>query len=211
MGDFDNFPAVVFQYSSRFPDDELMTEDSFTENIGFEVIHLKTKSGNIFYSLEWAVPTFIGVQILRPYFESILKEAGKEHYEILKKVLKRGLLLGKKHPVTVVNEYGTVKSTFSNSISFSYMTKDEKSLKILFNTVENVNDWENYMLDIVELISDNIENYPMDKLSNMLMPFSEKKYSDTIFLIRDQKTGEIRLKDRSMMLDEYKNKNDKDE
>lgn len=211
MGDFDNYPAVVFQYSAKFPDEELRNEDSFSENIGFEVLHMKTKSADIYNSLEWAVPTLIVVQILRPYFEAILKEAGKEHYEILKKVLKRALKLGKKHHVNIVNQYGVVNSDFSNSISFSYMTKDEKSLKILFNNVEGIKEWENYMLDIVELLSDNIENYPMDKLTTMLKPFADLKYSEKIFLSRDHKTGGIALKDSVMMLNDHKINEGEDE
>lgn len=40
-----------------------------------------------FAGLEWLVPTAVIVYITKPYFESFLNEAGRDHYQVLKKAL----------------------------------------------------------------------------------------------------------------------------
>ena len=46
----------------------------------------RSKSGP-FAGIEWLLPTAIMVIIAKPYFDSFLREAGKDHYHILKKNL----------------------------------------------------------------------------------------------------------------------------
>lgn len=40
-------------------------------------------------ALEWFLPTAIVAYIAKPYFESFLSEMGKDHYEVIKKALKK--------------------------------------------------------------------------------------------------------------------------
>lgn len=42
-----------------------------------------------FAGLEWFLPTAIIVYIAKPYFESFLTEAGRDHYQLLKKALSK--------------------------------------------------------------------------------------------------------------------------
>lgn len=61
----------------------------------------RPKSGP-FAGLEWLVPTALMVIIAKPYFDSFLSEAGKDHYHILKKAIVRlgNRFLGKNAPQT---------------------------------------------------------------------------------------------------------------
>lgn len=42
-------------------------------------------SGVPFYGIEWLMPTVVLAYVAKPYFESFLKEMGKDHYDLLKK------------------------------------------------------------------------------------------------------------------------------
>ena len=42
-------------------------------------------SGEAFAGIEWLMPTIVLAYVAKPYFESFLKEMGKDHYDLLKK------------------------------------------------------------------------------------------------------------------------------
>lgn len=87
-----------------------------------------------FASLEWLVPTAVVVIIAKPYFESFLSEAGKDHYLILKKALvKLGQkFLGKDAPKTkLVHTPGKARSgTLRFSLVFSVYGEIAPSLSL---------------------------------------------------------------------------------
>lgn len=47
--------------------------------------HEARPSGVPFAGMEWLMPTALLAYVAKPYFESFLKEMGKDHYELLKK------------------------------------------------------------------------------------------------------------------------------
>lgn len=74
----------------------LLHEDQITEVFlqGFEesitapglIFKRETRpSGVHFAGIEWLMPTAVLVYVAKPYFESFLKEMGKDHYDLLKK------------------------------------------------------------------------------------------------------------------------------
>ena len=61
----------------------MLTEEFIEDKIrGFNSSHLNLKVQKVekdaWIAFEWVVPTAFGVYILKPYFDSFLKEAGKD-------------------------------------------------------------------------------------------------------------------------------------
>jgi hypothetical protein len=75
---------IGFSYQEDIPK-QFMSD--LIDTISVDGLFLKSESHkpNIFATMEWAIPTMIIAYIAKPYFESFLKEAGKDHYQLLKK------------------------------------------------------------------------------------------------------------------------------
>tara|TARA_B100001063_G_scaffold238043_1_gene259769 strand:+ start:547 stop:1173 length:627 start_codon:yes stop_codon:yes gene_type:complete len=92
-------------------------------------------------SLDWLIPTAFGLYILKPYFDEFLKEAGKDHYKILKSAISEKIIpkfLQKNAPLKIrrVTSGGVYKEnyfsgSFSISSSIFYIDKNIE-LKLLF-------------------------------------------------------------------------------
>jgi hypothetical protein len=54
-----------------------------------ELLVQSRHSGMAFAAIEWLMPTAIVVYLAKPYFESFLKEMGKDHYVLVKDGLKK--------------------------------------------------------------------------------------------------------------------------
>ena len=86
-------------------------------------------------SLETILPTFVAVYLLRPYFEGFLKEAGKDHYAILKKALKNtwNRLFNRNDDfrVALLTSSGEVKLEYSLLFSILAETRSGQKVKLL--------------------------------------------------------------------------------
>ena len=90
-------------------------------------------------AMEWLLPTAAFVYLAKPYFESFLKEAGKDHYTLLKAGLTRlgSRLLDKKTPqVTMFHSDGKAKPSQEFSLTYSVLAELEGgvSAKLLIKT-----------------------------------------------------------------------------
>lgn len=98
-----------------------------------------------FATLEWLAPTAVVAYIAKPYFETFLKEMGKDHYALLKKGLKNlgARLLGKNVPrVQVIYTPGKIADTESvYSLTFSVVAaaNERSRIKLLLqNTLSEI-------------------------------------------------------------------------
>ena len=87
-------PDVVFVFPETFSDEKINEEIS---SVRFSKLDLRIlKRGNEAYNgFEWIIPTAFAAYILKPYFDSFLSEAEKDHYKILKASLKKLIEKGK--------------------------------------------------------------------------------------------------------------------
>ena len=80
-------PHVGVSYAEDFADGSF---DEFLDAIRCEGLdarcEMRPKDG-AFAGLEWLLPTAIVVFVTKAYFEEFLKEAGKDHYQLLKRAL----------------------------------------------------------------------------------------------------------------------------
>ena len=93
----------------------------------------RSKSGP-FAGIEWLLPTAIMVIIAKPYFDSFLREAGEDHYHILKKELvKLGQkFLGNNAPTTtlIYTKGKALSSTPKYSLVFSVYGEIKHGLRL---------------------------------------------------------------------------------
>jgi hypothetical protein len=106
---------------------------------GLEISHEARPMPGPFMAVEWLVPTAAFVYLSKPYFEAFLKEAGKDHYTLLKNGLSRlgARLLGKGAPqVTLYHSGGKAKSSQQYSLTYSIVAEleDGISAKLLMQT-----------------------------------------------------------------------------
>lgn len=149
------------------------TPDSYTQDLlenlnaaGMTVAIRKHPSVRMYASLEWAVPTAMVIWVLKPYFESFLKEAGKDHYPMLKGWLKRRVNEARFKFSVFSLSGGRIRreEERSRAISLLVQTKSGQVIKLLFNENLKKEDWDqaiDYLLDFV------IENYEKESGSRL--------------------------------------------
>lgn len=120
--------------------------------------------------LEWALPTIVGVYILKPYFDGFLKEMSKEHYGILKKWLNKtaiSLRAIKVHSVTATESPLKNKSenTQSKVFSITSISNTGEHLKFLFDDKLSDEDWQTGIELLLELLKEHFSNGVDDKLT----------------------------------------------
>ena len=163
------------------------------------------KRGNGAYNgFEWIIPTAFGAYILKPYFDAFLSEAGKDHYDILKKSLKTLIKKGKQFETKVVasdqspdklsNSY-----TQSLTVSIEFQTIDNRHIKLLFDNNLSLQDWNKGLENFIQLISENYESYPNDKLTERIKELNTKE-NRIIYVLINPVTRELELFDDMKLL-----------
>ena len=198
-------PDIGIIYPDYFPEDfgEIVTSDIANEKLN---LYIKREEPRIWNSVEWAIPGLIAAYILKPYFESFLKEAGKDHYQLLKKCLNKLLKLNKDAPVeTVVSDLSPKKvdknNTQSKAISVHIELKDNRKIKLLFDNQLDIEDWTNAMERILDKVLNHYEAYPEDELTLELEPL-EKDPRFQIFGKIDAETKEWEFLDLNRLVEE---------
>jgi len=111
----------------------------FTDTVRADRLELRVQSrpsGVPFAAIEWLMPTAVVAYLAKPYFESFLKEMGKDHYGLLKDGLKKlyARVAGPKAPeVTLVSTAGKVDKEQPYSLFFSVIVEgpDGNRFKLL--------------------------------------------------------------------------------
>ena len=115
-------PHLVLLHADNIPAEYV---GDFTDTVRADRLELLVQSrpaGVPYAGIEWLMPTAIVAYLAKPYFESFLKEMGKDHYVLLKNGLKKiySRVAGPKAPnVTLVSSAGKVAKEQSYSLFFS--------------------------------------------------------------------------------------------
>lgn len=110
-----------------------------------------------FAAVEWLMPTAVVAYLARPYFESFLKEMGKDHYELLKEGLKRLYIrtAGPKAPeVSLVSTVGKVSPEQPYSLFFSIVAQgpEKTQFKLLIQRPITQSDYEAAVSSFLDFI-----------------------------------------------------------
>lgn len=201
---------LVFTYPEGFPQ-EIIDNDISQVNGKDLKIHITKQENETYAAMEWIVPTFFATYILKPYFDSFLQEAGKDHYELLKNACKKMLAKGK---VTQVQLISASKSTqklsekYSQSLAVSILmeTKTNRQIKLLFDNNLELSDWENAVDEFSTYILEHYQNFPNDQLSDQIKDLSPKLYY-TIYVKINPNSKKLEFHDDNTLMLEVKNLN----
>lgn len=189
---------IHLTYPDSFPDSFGETVTSDITHDGLHII-LKREEPKVWSSVEWMIPGLIAAYILKSYFEGFLKEAGKDHYILLKKCLNKLLKLTHDAPdPLVVSELSPNKldksNTQSKAISVYFELKDGTIVKLLFDNELALEDWIAALDLFMDLLNDHYSNYPNDELSSQLYLLQSMQSSE-IYAIIDKVSMKWRLLD----------------
>ena len=158
--------------------------------------------------IEWLAFPAIAVFLLKPYFDSFLKEAGKDHYHGLKKALKGlwGQLFSKdrKFQATIVTASGVKKLEYSMLFAIYAAVDDGKLVKLLIP--EECSE-EEYSA-IIEVFLNFVESCHSEKSENKItINLNPERGSGNITLVAYDKKSKS-LRNVSIRPDSIGGKND---
>jgi len=176
-------------------------------------LYVTRQENSIYAGFEWIVPTFFATYILKPYFESFLQEAGKDHYQLLKDACKKILAKGKVTDVKIITpeqsfQKRSVNYNESIAVSILFQMKTERRIKMLFNSNLDLQDWENALDEFSDIILEHYQNYPNDRLSHEIKDLSPKPHY-VIYVKINPITKELEFHDDITLSLEARNSNQK--
>ena len=199
IGEIVQKPNVGVLYVDRiedsFFDEFISTVDR--DDLGL-LVEGRPESGP-FACAEWFIPTAIAVFLGKPYFESFLKEMGKDHYSLLKKGIS-GLCVKtvssrRFEPVLMSSPSGKINQSNPYTLSFSVMadTGDGYSFKLLLPKLKEDFDYHKATDRFMDFIAD----YHSD--GELSQAFDTIKLSDapggTVLVRYNPKTSKIEWQD----------------
>lgn len=207
-------PHIAIEIPDCFPQefDNLILDEITHEKLELDFQRSEPK---LFAALEWVIPGLIAAYIFKPYFESFLKEAGKDHYQILKK--KMNALLTKANGMNV-RKVAASKSTEkldktnsqSGAISFYFETKQGYLIKLLYDNNLDLSVWQEATNQMFDLMDIHYENNGNDPISKYLIQISEQKIGKEIYAIIDPETKNwILIHNLGQYIRENRNMDDK--
>lgn len=134
-------------------------------------VRLRAERFSVNASLEFLIPGLVIAAISKAYFDGFLKEAGKDHYQVLKAWL--GRLARRCHQMKVGKytsgpngiEEVQSESPYSMALSIYYITKQGFRIKLVFNKTMSSEAWEHYSNVFADIMLEHYENYPNDRIS----------------------------------------------
>ncbi|WP_271729206.1 hypothetical protein [Aquimarina algiphila] len=139
---------------------------------------------------------------------TFLKEAGKDHYYLLKKGLKKIVEKGKiikAHFVAASKSTKKLSESYNQSIvvSIEIQTKNNRHIKLLFDNELDKTDWEDAIDQLLDLVIENYESFPNDKLSQKIDDRIDKERA-IVYGIINPITKEVEFFDDRKLCKKYK-------
>jgi hypothetical protein len=206
MDQSNKVPDIVFIYPEDFPQEIITDELSSIQQDNLDVRVVK-KGNGAYNGFEWIIPTAFGAYILKPYFDSFLSEAGKDHYDILKKSLKKLIEKGKQFETkAIASDQSPDKLsksyTQSLTVSIEFQTLDNRHIKLIFDNNLSIEDWNDGIEKFIQLISENYETYPNDKLSQKIAELNTKA-GRIIYVLINSESKELEFFDDRKLIEKY--------
>lgn len=200
-------PDITLIYPESFPDELIREEKSFfdLDSINLQIVKENPRP---FAALEWIVPTACILYVFKSYFNGFLTEAGKDHYHILKKGIQNSTKKAKLIDAKLISSSATPnklsnKYNQSGIVSLILETKDNRQLKLLFDNDLSYTDWENGIEELLELVIENHNLFPEDKLSSKISEL-EMYNSRELYAIINPKSKNIEICDTNALMKKYK-------
>jgi hypothetical protein len=158
--------------------------DTFIDAVSYKKLSIKTvptDKGGLFAGMEWLMPTAIFAYISKSYFDSFLKEMGKDHYQLLKKGFNSlwKKLVGSEAPqlVLVTGNSSPNKIIKNNPYSLYFSITAEARNNMQFKLLIHQNCTFEIYQRTVDSFLDFLEQYHNNKLEKS---FIEKIHQNSI-------------------------------
>lgn len=189
-------PHIGLQISDLFNDEFIFQSKKELETDGLDIDLEVYPSNRVYGMAEWALPTAFVIYILKSYFDGFLKEAGKDHYALLKNFLKSKAEILKPIPlVTVVSEESPNKidknNTQSKVFSIESITYNGVKIKFLFDNNLTIDEWK----DAIEKALILLENNHFKLINDDIAVAENKLTGYQLFAIFDSQSMEWQFLD----------------
>ena len=150
-------PHIALLHTRSFPDEVFSEFVRFVtaENLQLQV-EARDEDGR-YAAVEWLIPTAVIAYIGRAYFESFLKEMGKDHYSLLKaglKMLYAKLIRPEAPEVTLLSTKGKICADQPYSLTFSILAEAEAGtrFKLLLQRAASQLEYEKTISSFLEFL-----------------------------------------------------------
>lgn len=133
--------------------------------------------------IEWLFPTAVLIWVGEKYFGAMLAEAGKEHYQVLKRGLGRlyDKTLGRGASVIrrLRRQDGSLvaDASFSGNLSFAYASPEGWTVKLLFPLDVSASQYERACVEFAGLIAEHARDRSRSALEAEIEAMAEEKAS----------------------------------
>ena len=205
----ENKPDILIDFNEILPEELISEEINEISECGANV-KINKRKNSVWNALEWTIPTLIVGYILKPYFETFLKEARKEHYKILSEKIKPLLKKGKSFEtklLTASQSTEKLSKTYnqSHSISLIVETKSGRLIKLLFDNNLSLTDWEEAIDELFDFVIENYESPNDNRIEKLTEGFKEHpnfKY----YAVINEETKRIEFFDDNKLMIKTRNK-----
>lgn len=133
-------------------------------------LDVQSREIGVYAAMEWAIPTLIAAYLTKPYFESFLQEAGRDHYQLLK----TGIL---KLFSRLFKQSGADGRDRSPQFSLVVQLNDGSSLKFIFSERLSPAGYEIAISKVYLLVSEHYQDAPRDRITAMVAQLSHPSRS----------------------------------
>ncbi|MBS3668555.1 hypothetical protein [Vreelandella boliviensis] len=152
-------PDLAVIYEEGISNDQLTEFRDAVAASGLDIIVESRPAAGPYAGMEWFIPTAIVVFIAKSYFDSFLKEAGKDHYQLLKSKLSRAtsktMQSSRIEPV-LFGSSGKLRenSRYSLAISIYAEANDGNTFKLLLPKTSYQPDYEQIISSFLNFLND---------------------------------------------------------
>lgn len=185
---------LTLVYPSYWPS---QTAEEFEQTVAADGLALSVRSQKptLVASMEWLLPTAFAVFIAKAYFDGFLKEAGKDHYVLLKQGLCQLFARTSAAPIKTMGSLGKVEAepTYSHIYSVWAQADDKRRFKLLVPTNLS-NDDANQSIDIFLEFLAAFHSRTLDSATSQFIA-EARQFGGTILVRADLATRQITLVD----------------
>ncbi|MAB51111.1 MULTISPECIES: hypothetical protein [unclassified Marinobacter] len=149
--------AVVFE--EGIPDEQFVEFKDAVSASGLDVVVESRPAAGPYAGVEWFIPTAIVFFVAKSYFDGFLKEAGKDHYQLLKSKLSKTAAKTMQSPriePVLLGTKGKVRedSPYSLALSIYAEANDGNTFKLLLPKPSYQPDYEQIVCSFLNFLND---------------------------------------------------------
>lgn len=149
--------AVVFE--EGIPDEPFVEFKDAVSASGLDVVLESRPAAGPYAGVEWFIPTAIVFFVAKSYFDGFLKEAGKDHYQVLRSKLSKTAAKTMQSPriePVLVGTEGKVRkdSPYSLALSIYAEANDGNTFKLLLPKPSYQPDYEEIVCSFLNFLDD---------------------------------------------------------